>query len=107
MNVVNILRTKVKNLKGTSDRKCQCDSWLAHWEKFSGNNSNQCAVVGCSHDAEVGAHVVKCDSPNGEHYIVPMCKGHNVAEDSSITVEKELINANVNKTCGASPLTSL
>ena len=26
---------KVKNLIGSSDNTCYCDSWLEHWEKYN------------------------------------------------------------------------
>ncbi len=101
MKVVAILKTDVTNLKGTSDKKCHCDSWLSHWEKYSEMNSSKCSIVGCSYNAAVGAHVVKYNSLDKNHYIVPMCQGHNLSDDNFITVERQLISANVNETCGA------
>ncbi len=101
MRPINILRTEVRNLNGTSDKKCRCDSWLEHWEIFSKSTAKKCSVIGCAQDAEVGAHVIKCNSTDKEHYIVPMCQGHNKSTENSITVEKELVSANVSETCGS------
>ena len=99
MNVVEITRKDVKNIKGTSDKKCNCKSWLAHWELHSESKANQCSVVGCVYEAKVGAHVILCDSSNKNHYIVPMCVNHNHIEDKCLTIDKELISANAQETC--------
>lgn len=100
MKIANILNKRVKNLKGTSDKDCNCESWFEHWEKSSGSKAKQCSVISCSHEAEVGAHVIRCDSSDESHYIVPMCHGHNQIEDECLTVNKQLVSANVQETCG-------
>jgi len=100
MKIVNILNNDVKNLKGTSNKKCNCESWISHWEIFSETKANQCSVIGCSFEAEVGAHVIKCNSSDTNHYIVPICHGHNQTDDECFTVNKTLISANVKETCG-------
>ncbi len=99
MNYVDITKKKVKNLKGTSEKKCNCKSWIAHWERSSESKAKQCSVVGCLHDAKVGAHVIKCDSSDKNHFIVPMCLGHNQEEDDCLTIDKELVSANIQETC--------
>jgi hypothetical protein len=50
---------KLINVTGTSDKTCNCDSWLDHWETFSGQKATVCGVNGCSKSDVVGAHVRK------------------------------------------------
>lgn len=99
MKIANILNNDVKNIKGTSDKTCKCGTWLKHWEKYSKKTAAECSIIGCKHDADVGAHVIKCSSTEDNHYIVPMCTGHNSIEDDCFTVNAVLISANVKNTC--------
>lgn len=70
----------VRNLRGTSGRLCLCGSWLDHWYNETRSTRWLCAVLGCSNDATVGAHVQLLDNRGGfEWWIVPMCKSHNHA----------------------------
>ena len=90
---------KVKNLNGTSANKCNCGSWLEHWEKFSEKKRGTCSKVGCAAKATVGAHVQKDGSTDEAWYIVPLCDGCNKGV-KSFEVETTLVSANVSKTCG-------
>ena len=92
---------KVKNISGTSDKTCKCESWLSHWERFSGRNSFLCTVLGCFSAATLGAHVQKSGSLDQKHYIVPFCSSHN-SSTSVIELERDtmLVSANVAETCG-------
>lgn len=99
MKVVEITKKEVKNLKGTSERNCDCKSWIEHWERFSESKAKHCSVIGCLHEAKVGAHVIKCNSTDKSHYIVPMCLGHNQNDKDCLTVDKELVSANKLETC--------
>lgn len=68
-----------KNIKGTSNRSCNCGSWKNHWEKYSSINwPKYCSVEGCNECAEVGAHVR--NDVNCVNYIVPMCNSCNQKE---------------------------
>lgn len=93
------MTTKVKNLNGTSDRECSCDSWTAHWENWTGKTATTCANTACDEFAEVGAHVKKVGADDDATYIVPLCKACNQLEDE-FSVDQELAPANVAKTCG-------
>ncbi len=102
MRLLEITTIKVKNIKGTSELKCKCDSWLQHWENFSSSNAKYCKVLKCTNEADVGAHVLKCNSDDGSHYIIPLCHSHNQIENDCFTVEKTIfISANISETCDA------
>ncbi len=75
--------TKVKNLRGTGDRKpVGYNSWLEFWEARSGEKATMCKSISCSSKTDlVGAHVKKVDSNDGKWYIVPLCKGCNARDD--------------------------
>jgi len=93
---------KVKNLNGTSDNNCHCDSWLSHWENFTGINTKYCAVSGCLNLAEVGGHVQKDSSADKNWYILPLCKACNnkTGDDLYVRDDVNLVSANVSETCG-------
>lgn len=68
---------KLKNVTGTSNKTCACDSWLEHWEKFSGQKAGSCGVLTCNSKASVGAHVRKVDGYDYSTYIYPLCDSCN------------------------------
>jgi hypothetical protein len=53
---------KIRNINGTSQKKCNCGSWLKHWEKFSMQTASFCPVENCLEMDLNGAHVQKDDS---------------------------------------------
>ena len=72
---------KVKNLHSTADRTppCPYSSWLDYFMRQRGlSHTPQCSAYGCSHSAEVGAHVIKAGSSDHSWYIVPLCSGCNM-----------------------------
>ena len=92
---------RVTNIGGTAWKKCKCKSWLDHWYNHSEatNYPKQCSTVGCYNTNLVGAHVYKYDSMYNDHYIVPLC--HTCKHsDRVLTVNRELVSANVSLTCG-------
>ena len=94
---------KVKNIKGTSEKTCNCGSWLDHWTKFSGQQLPQsCREIRCAQKPEVGAHVQKADSTDSKTYIVPLCKTHNAETDKTLEIMDStvLVSANISETCG-------
>jgi len=94
---------RVKNLNGTSQRTCECGSWLKHWENFGEDIAIICSVVNCGGDAEVGGHVQKIGNDN-KWYIIPLCKSCNAkfGQELNIDNDTKLVSANVSKTCGKS-----
>lgn len=92
---------KVKNIKGTADNTCKCDSWLAHWEIYSGRKALLCVEKTCVKQAAVGAHVQKDSATDRAWYIIPLCDGHNKkADEMELSGTPILVSANVNETCG-------
>ncbi len=81
---------KVKNLNGTSDPRYALSnsktgsSWLAIWRSEASSDRSTCCKIGCSNDAEVGAHVIVCDGrTDNTWYLVPFCKKCNNTNNTS------------------------
>ncbi len=98
---------KIKNANGTSDRECECGSWIEHWENFSKKPASTCSVDGCNSKATVGAHITRPKANNEDykthHYIVPMCSSHNGKHGQEFRSKENttFVWANVVETCGA------
>lgn len=87
---------KVKNLQGTTNRKCNCKGgWLGHWREFTNCNRTTCCAIGCSNKCEVGAHVKR--ELNNESFIVPFCHTHNRKWGEWIEIEDRVPLAPGNK----------
>ena len=89
----------VKNLKGTGNLTCSCGSWIKHWEKFTSKKAKLCTATGCLSPATIGGHVIKCNSTDKDHYIIPLCHSCNMRIDIYNTTAI-LAPANVQDTCG-------
>lgn len=90
----------VKNLHGTSilQPTCKCFSWLEHWEVNKKTNAGAvCMSCGkyVGHSNLVGGHVIKWNSCDNKHYIVPICRECN-ADPYNVfsTDEDNLVSAN-------------
>jgi hypothetical protein len=93
---------RIRNINGTSDKICVCDSWLDHWKNFSGQSlSNYCSESACTQKPEVGAHIQKDSFADQNWYIVPLCKAHNSASNKALAIGDgiKLVSANVSETC--------
>ena len=92
---------KVKNINGTTDDTCRCGSWLNHWEKYGGILAGVCVEKSCAKPAEVGAHVMKVESIDQGHYIVPLCRDHNALSGQEIEIRgsAKMVSANTKETC--------
>ena len=74
----------IRNATGTSGDRCGCGGWLTHWKKHARSQRRICAVVGCSNEAQHGAHVEVVDRRRrieGLH-IVPLCSQCNHRENT-------------------------
>jgi hypothetical protein len=93
---------KVNNINGTSGKTCSCDSWLDHWEKFSGQSLSFCVVENCNQKDLVGAHIQKDNANDRNWYIIPLCKAHNGETGGSLAIGDyvNLVSANTSETCG-------
>lgn len=94
----------VRNIGGTGQNSCGCDSWLDHYRRGSGISSGLtfCSIEGCYNAATVGAHVQISGSITRQWFIVPMCESHNrvTTSDLSIPNSTPRVSASVEKTCG-------
>ena len=93
---------KIRNINGTSDTTCSCGSWLAHWERFSGQSTEFCQADGCLNKDLVGAHVQKGGgSTDQKWYIYPLCNAHNrPSGELEVSSSYKLVSANKSETCG-------
>lgn len=92
---------KIKNLNGTSEKKCNCGSWLDHWDAQTALKMPEYCVSGiCSNKVEDGAHVKKIGVNDESHYIIPFCRSCNLSKDKEFTVSSSwLVSANKSNTC--------
>ena len=96
---------KVHNINGTSDNKCKCGTWKAHWEKYNEARAKwpmYCSEKDCVKPATVGAHVQKEVGYDKKWYIIPLCDKHNGCRGESIDVSAgtSFASANQSETCG-------
>ena len=88
---------KVKNLRGTSDNPPRnSKTWLEHWKDHAVKHAGYCHASDChefGRENLVGAHVIRCDSPDRTWYIVPLCRGCNQRTDEFM-VEGPLVPVN-------------
>jgi hypothetical protein len=89
----------LKNVTGTSQESCSCDSWLDHWERFSGQTATFCGEKSCINKDLVGAHVRKVDGTT-KVYIFPLCSQHNKESGILTCVNTyKLVSADKSETC--------
>ncbi len=94
---------KVKNINGTSQNICSCNSWLQHWRNFSRQTTVACRALGCFRTDIVGTQVQKDIEYDNEWYIVPFCKSHHnatgpvelVAGTKLVSVNKKMKNEKI------------
>jgi len=89
---------KVKNIIRIADNKCESDTWLSFWEKFSNTSVGYCSEIRCLNNKDlVGVHVQKASpevkvisfglfrNPNvisdTSWYIIPMCHTHSKCKE--------------------------
>ena len=96
---------KVKNLKGSSANNpgptCKCENWLKHWDinRYPKGDKKAGWCRGCrmkiEHAQLNGAHVIKVDSSDKNHYIIPLCDSCHGKINEEYEVDKDdLVSAN-------------
>lgn len=92
---------KVKNLKGTGPMDCKCGTWKKHWINNSKGKAwpSQCIAIGCTEAATEGGHVIKVDSSDKNHYIIPIGYSHNGVDKEYYVAENYFVSANKSETC--------
>lgn len=91
----------VRNLNGTTVKKCKCASWINHWENFSKQVTLKCVVIGCNNNYSVGGHVQKKSEADCSWYIIPICSECNNQQGQTLDINDavNLVPANVSVTC--------
>ena len=64
---------RVKTLDGSSLNLCDGGTWLAHWEKLSGQKANRCFAQGCINTPSIGVQVQKNSQTDKGWYLIPLC----------------------------------
>ncbi|MCO6499261.1 MAG: hypothetical protein J5I47_02670 [Vicingus serpentipes] len=91
----------VKNISIESTEKCNCGSWLNHWNNFNNKPPVFCSEIRCTHMFHLfGAHVQKVEDDEN-WYIIPLCEKHG-RSDEELVINNfvKFIPADINKTCG-------
>jgi hypothetical protein len=65
---------RVINLNGSKGIACVSGSWLARWERITGQSAFLCFVKDCINTPFSGGLVQKDNMLDGNWYIVPLCK---------------------------------
>ena len=91
---------RIKNICGTSQKYCECGSWMKHWNNYSAQTVAVCRVRGCLRTDVIGAHVQKDVDNDDAWYIAPICNKHNFAKGSLELIEgTDLVPADLKLTC--------
>jgi hypothetical protein len=77
---------RVKNLDGAQLNKCSTGSWLAHWERFSGQNAFMCFANDCIKRPSVGGLVQKESPIDKDWYVIPLCSDCNKKKGQDLDV---------------------
>lgn len=92
---------KLTNATGTSGLTCPCDSWLSHWERYTGRRASMCMEVRCTNRDLVGAHVYRTDNYGAGLQICPLCNAHNQSPyQVEVPDDTPLAPANRRDNCG-------
>ena len=93
----------MRNLKGTTGLRCRCGSWMKHWRNGANSRRARCAVVGCTGEGEIGAHVVSVDErTDTQWWIAPFCRSCNDSRNENhmyLEARITLVAANKAVTC--------
>jgi hypothetical protein len=91
-----------RNLNGTAENSCRCDSWKTHLSRFGDEGiSLFCAEITCGNIADVGGHV-QIDNI-ATWFVIPLCKDHNNSRGTTFEIKNGVKKAlaNVAETCGS------
>ena len=91
------IELRVRNLNGSTQAPSNTGSWLAYWEKFSGQTAYGCFVSGCNNKRSVGAHVQKDIASDRNWYIIPLCDecSRKTGQDLDVWDLAMLVPANI------------
>lgn len=80
-----------------AQKKVSCGTWLEYWETHARKKAGKCAVLGCDHQAAVGAQVIKPSVGMTVVYIVPLCQEHADAPKTPLDVLESTVLVLANK----------
>jgi hypothetical protein len=98
---------RVKTLNIAEQNKCRSGSWLAHWEKLSGQNAFMCFTEGCINMPSVGGHVQKDSTTDKNWYVIPLCTdcSKKSGQDLDIWDTAKFVSAKETETSGVAAST--
>lgn len=98
---------KVRKTNGTVSSKSSAGTWLAYWEKLSGQSAYLCFGQGCINTPSVGV-IVQTDSPTDKNlYVIPLCQDCNKkkGQDLDIWDTRTLVSVDAIETNGTAAVT--
>lgn len=85
------------------EMECNCRKWLDHWMRATKSKViPKCSVAYCTRRARTGGHVVACDDPHGQVFVIPLCSEHDSTlfkECFETNRKTKLIEISMLKTC--------
>ena len=77
---------KVKKPNGASPNKSSSGTWLAYWEKLSGQSAYLCFGQGCINTPSVGALIQKDSLTDKNLYVIPLCQDCNKKREQDLDI---------------------
>ena len=91
---------KVKNIKKTFNKKCNCENWLKHWENNKkGKFPVYCITVNCYNSVSVGGIVIKTEGIDENNYIIPICDVCNAKTINYSVKDGNFVSVNKSQKC--------
>jgi hypothetical protein len=93
----------IQPLPGNKSSRCQCPSWMAHWEKCKGMKAIVCQEFHCKNQDVLAAHVIKPMYSVQKTFVIPLCREHraHTHEVFQIKAKGFLINIEPEESCEA------
>ena len=93
----------IQPLPGNKSSRCQCPSWMAHWEKCKGMKAIVCQEFHCKNQDVVAAHVIKPMFSTQKTYVIPLCREHRAHTHDVFQIKAKgfLINIEPEESCEA------
>lgn len=93
----------IRPLPGNKSSRCDCPSWMAHWEKCKGMKAIVCQELNCKNEEIVAAHVIKPMFSNRKTFVIPLCREHRAHHHGEFQIKAQgfLINIEPEESCKA------
>ena len=98
---------KVKRASGTLSNKSRTGTWLAYWERLSGQSAYLCFREGCINTPSVGALIQKDNPTDNSLYVIPLCDdcNRNCGEEFHIWDTRALVSVDAATISGIAAVT--